>query len=173
MDYDWSPASTRPPKLYRVYRPYQHTILSPRGLTASNPTLYLYTDPHYSLFLQSITNHRNQVAYKATPYISFFSSKEESESWALAAEDEFLKPAYVLEIDVGHVSMKDTVMWSVQDIMDKSGNELGLGGMRNSEWLVLWQVPGTAISRTFKSSTDVRIGKFLLFNFKVRVLMTE
>jgi hypothetical protein len=171
MDYDWSPASTRPPKLYRVYRPYQHTILSPRGLTASNPNLYLYTDGHYSLFLQSITNHRNQVAYKTTPYISFFSSKEEAESWALAAEDEFLKPAYVLEIDVGHVSMKDAVMWSVQDIMDKSGNELGLGGMRNSEWLVLSQVPEAAISRTFKSSTDVRIGEFPCSGLKGMVLM--
>jgi hypothetical protein len=166
MDYDWSPASTRPQKLYRVYRPYQHTILSPRGLTASNPTLYLYNNAHYSLFLQSIANHRNQVAGLPTPYISFFSSKEEAESWALAAEDEFLKPAFILEIDVGHVSMKDTVMWSVQDIMDKSGNELGLGGMRNSEWLVLWQVPETAISRTFKSSTDVSVGKFPQFYLK-------
>jgi hypothetical protein len=160
MDYDWSPVSTRPPKLYRVYRPYQHTTLSPRGLTASQTTLYLHIETHYSLFLQSITNHRNQVAYKPSPYISFFSSKEEAESWALAAEDEFLKPAYILEIDVGHVSMKDTVMWSVQDIIDKSGNALGLGGMRNSEWLVFWRVPGEAISRTFKSSTDVRIGEF-------------
>jgi len=62
--------------------------------------------------------------------------------------------------------MKDTVMWSVQDIMDKSGNELGLGGMRNSEWLVLWQVPETAISRTFKSSTDVSVGKFPQFYLK-------
>ena len=48
------------------------------------------------------------------------------------------------------MSMKDTVMWSVQDIMDKSGNELGLGGMRNSEWLVLWQVPEAAAIEDFQ-----------------------
>ncbi len=72
----------------------------------------------------------------------------------------------MLEIDVGLVSMKNTVMWSVQDIMDKSGNELGLGGLRNSEWLVLWQVPEAAISRTFKSSTEVRTGKFTYLQLK-------
>jgi hypothetical protein len=160
MDHDWTPTSSRPPKLYRVYRPMQHTILSPRGLTSTAPKLYLPSATHYTLFLQSITDHRMQASHP-TPYISFFSSKQEAEMWALAAEDEFLKQSYVLEVDTRAKEMKGVVMWKVQDVQDRSGNGLGLGGVRNSEWLVLFQVPGQAISRTFKSSTDIRIGKWL------------
>lgn len=57
--------------------------------------------------------------------------------------------------------MEGAKMWRVQDIQTKTGKQLGLGGVRNSEWLVLHHVPGVAISRAFKSSTDIRIGKSL------------
>jgi hypothetical protein len=159
MDYDWTPVSTRPQKLYRVYRPLQYTILSPRGLTASNTTLYLPSATHSSIFIQTLTDHRTQAS-RPTPYISFFASKTEAEMWAVAAEDEFHKPGYVLEVDVRHKTMEGSVMWKVEDVQRKSGKQLGLGGTRNSEWVVLYRVPGQAISRTFRSSTQIRIGKY-------------
>jgi hypothetical protein len=160
MDYNWSPKSSRPSKLYRVYRPYQHTSLSHRGLRASNTTLHLtISNPtHFSLFLTSLKSHRTQTAHPS-PYVSFFSSLPEAESWALAAEDEFLKPAFILEIDVKCRAMEKVTMWKVSDIQDKTGEELGLGGMRNSEWLAVFAVPGAVISREFRSSKEIRISK--------------
>jgi hypothetical protein len=160
MDYEWTPKSSRPSKLYRVYRPFQHTSLSHRGLRASNTTLHLaISNPtHFSLFLDSLISHRTQSALPS-PYVSFFSSLTEAESWALAAEDEFLKPAFILEIDAKCRAMENVTLWKVSDIQDKTGEKLGLGGMRNSEWLALFAVPGAVISREFRSSKEIRISK--------------
>jgi hypothetical protein len=160
MDYPWTHNSSRPQKLYRVYRPYQHTSLSPFGLQASTINVFHYMATDYGTFIDSLTAHRNQARNQPSPYISFFSSLMEAESWALAAEDEFHKPAYILEIDLKHPKMKNRILWKVSDIQEKTGKPLGLGGMRNSEWLVLYFVPEQAIRRFFKSSADIRIGKF-------------
>jgi hypothetical protein len=163
MDHEWTPKSSRPAKLYRVYRPFQHTSLSHCGLRASNSTTWLTVSnaSHFSLFLSTVTSHRQQLPH-SSPYISLFSSVSEAENWALAAEDEFLKPSFILEIDVQKLTMEGVAMWKISDIQDKTGKELGLGGMRNSEWLVLFYIPGAAISREFKSSRDIRIGKLPL-----------
>ncbi len=52
-------------------------------------------------------------------------------------------------------------MWRVSDIQDQTGKECGLGGKRDSEWLILHLVPWEAIS-TFRDSKDIRIGVFPL-----------
>lgn len=77
----------------------------------------------------------------------------------MAAEDEFLKPAFILEIDAKCRAMENVTLWKVSDIQDKTGKKLGLGGMRNSEWLALFAVPGAVISREFRSSKEIRIRK--------------
>jgi hypothetical protein len=56
-------------------------------------------------------------------------------------------------------AMEKVTMWKVSDIQDKTGEELGLGGMRNSEWLAVFAVPGAVISREFRSSKEIRISK--------------
>jgi hypothetical protein len=162
MDHIWTPKSSRPSKLYRVYRPYQYTTLTSDGLRASAGNLFLELQSQFSLFIQTICEHRDQEP-RISPYISAFESKTEADSWALAAEDEFRKPAYILEIDLMHKSMESATMWRVSDIQEQTGKECGLGGKRDSEWLILYLVPAEAISRDFRSSTDVRIGMLFLF----------
>ncbi|KAE9379557.1 hypothetical protein N431DRAFT_460810 [Stipitochalara longipes BDJ] len=155
MDYIWTPKTSRPAKLYRVYRPKQYTTLSHRGLHASDRIVVLPISTHFSQFISSITDHRMQSS-RPSPYISFFSSRDEAENWALAAEDVFHAPSYILELDMTHKNVQNLTMWYVQDIQDKTGKPLGLGGVRNSEWMILWAVPGEAISREFTSSADIR-----------------
>ena len=161
MDHDWTPKSSRPSKLYRVYRPYQHTTLTRNGLLASSGKLYLRLATQFTLFMQTITEHRNQSP-RISPYISTFQSLREAESWALAAEDEFGQPAYVLEIDARHKCLENVKMWKVSDVQEKTGKECGLGGKRDSEWLILYWVPMEAISNIVRSSTEVRISMLLL-----------
>lgn len=159
MDYTWTPRSSRPQKLYRVYRPLQHTTLSPFGLQASTIQPWYVLSTHYSLFIDSLTAHRDQVPNQPSPYVSLFSDLNEAESWALAAEEVFHKPTYILEIDVKHKLMRDKVMWKVSDIQDKTGKPLGMGGIRNSEWMVVYFVPQEAIRKVYRSSTAIRIGE--------------
>jgi len=158
MDHVWTPKSSRPTKLYRVYRPRQYTTLSHRGLQASDPKAILPFKTHFLQFIKSITDHRMQSP-SPSPYISFFSSRSEAEEWTLAAEEVFHETAYVLGLDMTHKKMQGVIMWQVQDIQDKTGQKLGLGGVRNSEWLALWQVPSEAIKMEYKSSADIRLGK--------------
>jgi hypothetical protein len=162
MDHDWTPKSSRPSKLYRVYRPYQHTTLTRNGFRASSTTMYYNIEKQYSLFIQSITEHRNQQPPQISPYISTFESLPEAESWALAAEDEFRKPAYILEIDGRHECLENMYMWKVSDVQAKTGKECGLGGKRDSEWMIVYWVPMNAISKVVRTSTDVRIGMLAL-----------
>ncbi|KAN0114593.1 hypothetical protein V8E51_004137 [Hyaloscypha variabilis] len=162
MDHVWTPKSSRPTKLYRVYRPRQYTTLSHRGLQASDPKAILPFKTHFLQFIKSITDHRMQSP-SPSPYISFFSSRSEAEEWTLAAEEVFQETAYVLELDLTHKKMQGVIMWRVQDIQDKTGQKLGLGGVRNSEWLALWQVPSEAIKREYKSSADIRLERGMPF----------
>jgi len=156
MDIAWTPKSARPDKLYRVYRPKQYTDFSHRGFLASDRTIALPSSINLAHFITSVTDHRFGKR-QPTPYISAFESLSEAESWAIAAEDVFHQPGYVIEIDMTHKLMHEITAWRVQDIQDKTGK--ALGGNRDSEWLFLWAVPEAAISKEFRSSTDIRRGE--------------
>jgi hypothetical protein len=165
MDHKWTPRSSRPSALYRVQHPESHTKSSAReGLVSSAldaNELQFIPSTELSAFIKSIKSHRNQC-HSPSPYISLFADKAEAESWAIAAEDIFGKEAYVVEINVKHSLMQKATMWFVQDIQDKTSDWQGIGPLtefRNSEWLVLGEIPPQAVKTPFRGSKAIRARK--------------
>jgi hypothetical protein len=166
MDYPWTPNPSRPETLYRVYRPWQHTRWRPQeGLTSTDSATLIKTTTHYDAirtFLTSVRDHRDQDLIPS-PYISFFEDKEEARTWALAAEEYWREVCYVMEIDAQSEMLEGIPMFKISDLQMLSGDGLGRGGARDSEWLVLYHVPKLCIRRRFVSTMEIRAGMSLAF----------
>jgi hypothetical protein len=161
MDYPWTPNSSRPETLYRVYRPWQHTRWRPtEGLTSTDSATLIKTTTHHDAirtFLTSVRDHRDQDLIPS-PYISFFEDREEARTWALAAEEYWGEVCYVMEIDAQSEMLEGIPMFKISDLQMLSGDGLGRGGARDSEWLVLYHVPRLCIRRRFVSTMEIRAG---------------
>ncbi len=152
MDVKWSPLATRPKELYRICHPLCHTTYQSRlGLLASarKTVINAVNHPENLIpFYQTITDHRNQTP-KQTPYISLFADRQEAENWALGAEDACGGNCRIMVISTRDMCMHEVVMFSVTHIMDKSGRNLGRGGVKDSEWLVCHYIPKNAIIKQY------------------------
>ena len=54
--------------------------------------------------------------------------------------------------------LKNIPMLKIADLQMLSGDGLGRGGARDSEWLVLYHVPKLCIRRGFVSTVEIRGG---------------
>ncbi|KAE8443776.1 hypothetical protein EG329_001370 [Mollisiaceae sp. DMI_Dod_QoI] len=181
MDSEWTPRSTFPKRLYRVYHPCQimkggkpkakgnaRTDLIAPGKKVNYPF-----KTHAADFVDSIIAHRQQSEKIKTPYISFFEDLSEAEVWCLAAQDNFYGTCYIIVVDMTSKWMEKGLQkgfgekgkiscWRVGDVVKELGlNHHALGvqsGLErmDSEWMFVKWVPGTAFVKGFISSADIR-----------------